>query len=65
MSKREYDQAIKAYSQAAELDPTNPVYYSNRAAAYSSTEDHDRAIEDAQKALEIDPTFVKAYSRLG
>ncbi|KAF9513789.1 hypothetical protein BS47DRAFT_1295834 [Hydnum rufescens UP504] len=65
MSAKAYTKAIESYTRAAELDPTNPVYYSNRAAAYSSIEDHDRAIEDAQKALKVDPAFVKAYSRLG
>jgi len=65
MSAKAYTEAIESYTRAAELDPTNPVYYSNRAAAYSSIEDHDHAIEDAQKALKVDPAFVKAYSRLG
>jgi small glutamine-rich tetratricopeptide repeat-containing protein alpha len=65
MSAKKYDQAIEAYTKATKLDPTNPVYFSNRAAAYSSIDDHDSAIEDAKKAAELDPTFVKAYSRLG
>ena len=65
MSARKYDEAIEAYTKAAKLDPTNPVYFSNRAAAYSSIDDYDSAIEDAKKAADLDPTFVKAYSRLG
>lgn len=65
MSAKKYDEAIAAYSKATQLDPTNPVYYSNRAAAHSSVEDHDSAINDAKKAAELDPSFVKAYSRLG
>jgi len=65
MSARKYDEAIEAYTKAAKLDPTNPVYFSNRAAAYSSIDDYDNAIEDAKKAADLDPTFVKAYSRLG
>lgn len=65
MSAKKYEEAIEAYTEATKLDPTNPVYFSNRAAAYSSIDDHDSAIEDAKKAAELDPTFVKAYSRLG
>lgn len=65
MSAKKYDEAIEAYTKATELDPTNPVYFSNRAAAYSSVDDQDSAIADAQKAAELDPSFVKAYSRLG
>lgn len=65
MSGKKYDEAIESYTKAIALDGTNPVYYSNRAAAYSSVEDHEGAISDAKKAAELDPSFVKAYSRLG
>lgn len=65
MSKKDYAAAITSYTGAVALDPTNAVYYSNRAAAYSSTGDHANAVADAEKALECDPKFFKAYSRLG
>jgi len=65
MSSKQYDKAIDAYTEAAELDPTNPVYYSNRAAAHSSKGDHLTAAVDAEKAIELDPKFVRGYSRLG
>ncbi|KAG9314621.1 TPR-like protein [Chiua virens] len=65
MSTKKHDLAINSYSKAIAIDPTNAVYFSNRAAAYSSKGDHTSAIEDAKKAIEVDPSFVKAYSRLG
>lgn len=65
MSAKQYDAAIDAYTRAIALDSTNAVYYSNRAAAYSSKGDHDKAILDAERAIEVDPGFVKAYHRLG
>jgi small glutamine-rich tetratricopeptide repeat-containing protein alpha len=65
MSSKQYDKAIDAYTEAAELDPSNPVYYSNRAAAHSSKGDHLTAAVDAEKAIELDPKFVRGYSRLG
>ena len=65
MSAKKFDHAIKSYTQAIELDPTNAVYYSNRAAAYSSKGEHSSAVLDAEKAIEADPSFVKAYHRLG
>lgn len=65
MSAKSYDQAIQAYTEAIAIDGTNPVYYSNRAAAHASKGDHDAAVEDAEKAIEVDSKFVKAYSRLG
>lgn len=65
MSAKKYDEAIEAYAKAITLDGTNPVYYSNRAAAYSSKGDHLSAIGDANKAIEVDPGFSKGYHRLG
>lgn len=65
MSVKQYDEAISAYTEAIALDPTNPVYYSNRAAAHSSKEEHEEAILDAEKAIEVDSSFIKAYHRLG
>ena len=65
MSSKDYDAAIESYNKAVNLDSTNPVYYSNRAAAYSSKGDHLAAVGDAEKAILVDPKFVKAYHRLG
>ncbi|CAK5279918.1 unnamed protein product [Mycena citricolor] len=65
MSSKQYDAAIEAYNQAIDLDPQNAIYYSNRAAAYSSKGDHLSAVGDAEKAISVDPSFVKAYHRLG
>ena len=65
MSAKDYGAALNSYTQAIELHPSSPVFYSNRAAAYSQIGQHDEAISDAKKAAEIDPKFGKAYSRLG
>lgn len=65
MSTKNYDPAIESYTKAIALDSDNPVYYSNRAAAYSSKGDHLSAIGDAEQAISVDPNFIKAYHRLG
>jgi len=65
MSSKNFDQAIESYTKAIALDGTNPVYYSNRAAAYSSKGDHLSAVGDAENAIAVDPSFIKAYHRLG
>ena len=65
MASKKYSEAIEKYTEAIQLNPKNPVYYSNRAAAYSQAGDHESAIEDAEKAKTIDPKFAKAYSRAG
>lgn len=65
MAQKDFDSAIARYTEAIELIPTNAVYLSNRAAAYSSKRDHKSALEDAEKATEVEPTYAKGWSRLG
>jgi len=65
MTAKSFDAAIESYTKAIDVDGSNPVYYSNRAAAYSSQGDQHSAVADAEKALELDPGFTKAYHRLG
>ena len=65
MAQREFQAAIDFYTQAVKLNPTNPIYLSNRAAAYSNVGDYDSAIKDAELAVDTDPSYSKAWSRLG
>jgi small glutamine-rich tetratricopeptide repeat-containing protein alpha len=65
MQKRDYTSAIDLYTQALSLNPLNPIYLSNRAAAYSGALRHDEAKSDAEMAVAADPSFAKAWSRLG
>lgn len=65
MAQKNFDLAIEKYSEAIKLIPTNTVYLSNRAAAYSSNRQHELALADAEKATQIEPTYAKAWSRLG
>ncbi|KAI8936407.1 hypothetical protein NX059_012562 [Plenodomus lindquistii] len=65
MKKKDYDGAIKHYTAALEVVPLNPIYLSNRAAAYSGQGKHELAKEDAEMAVAADPNYSKAWSRLG
>jgi len=65
MAKKDYPTAIDLYSKALVLNPGNPIFLSNRAAAYSASFQHKQAIVDAQAAVEADPSYSKAWSRLG
>lgn len=51
--------------RAISLDATNPVFYCNRAAAYSRLNDYQRAADDCKMSLRYDPTYSKAYGRMG
>jgi len=65
MKDKAYQLAIDFYTQALKIIPNNPIYLSNRAAAYSNIGEYDSAITDAQVAVDTDPTYSKAWSRLG
>lgn len=44
---------MKCYAEAAELDPTDPVYLSNTASVYMAQQDYIKALEVCDKALEV------------
>lgn len=65
MQKKDYPTAIDFYTKALEISPLNPIYLSNRAAAYSAGNQHEFAKNDAELATATDPKYTKAWSRLG
>lgn len=65
MAKKEYEGAIQKYTEALDIAPANPIYLSNRAAAYSASNQHSKAADDAEIAVSADPKYSKAWRRLG
>jgi small glutamine-rich tetratricopeptide repeat-containing protein alpha len=65
MAKKDYSAAIDLYSKALVIVPGDPIFLSNRAAAYSASKDHESAKTDAEAAVAADPKYTKAWSRLG
>ena len=60
---KDYENAIKFYSQAIELNPSSAIYYGNRSLAYLRTECYGYALADATRAVEIDKKYIKGYYR--
>ncbi|CAG8436624.1 11068_t:CDS:2 [Scutellospora calospora] len=60
---KNYENAIRLYSRAIELDQTSPTFYTNRAAALMMLKKPKIALDDCQKALLLDPTSIKALLR--
>lgn len=61
-----FSTAIKLYTKALELDPTNEVLLSNRSAAYVQSPllaGPSLALKDAEKAIALKPTWFKAHLR--
>ena len=63
--KRLYNDAIKHYTEAIELNPENASVYNNRGVAYRDKGDFDAASEDFNKAIELDPEYAGVYSNSG
>ncbi|XP_022914411.1 small glutamine-rich tetratricopeptide repeat-containing protein alpha-like isoform X2 [Onthophagus taurus] len=59
-----YSEALDLYTKAINLNPRNPVYYCNRAAAYSRLERHWDAISDCKESIKLSRS-AKAYGRMG
>ncbi|XVE65023.1 hypothetical protein DITRI_Ditri07aG0148400 [Diplodiscus trichospermus] len=64
-SAGDFNAAIKHFTDAINLSPTNHVLYSNRSAAYASLHQYDAALSDAKKTVDLKPDWSKGYSRLG
>lgn len=60
-----FTEAVKFYSEAIEIDPSNHILYSNRSAAYAKTNEYASALKDAEKTIELKSDWPKGYSRKG
>lgn len=60
-----YDDAIKEYSVAIIKNPSNAIYYSNRALCYLRLSQHEKCISDCTKAVELDSRSVKGLYLMG
>lgn len=60
---KDYKGSLIAYSKAIELDPENPAYLNNRAAAYLMALQFVEAARDCDRVIALNPTNAKAYFR--
>ncbi|MFH1791070.1 MAG: tetratricopeptide repeat protein [Candidatus Omnitrophota bacterium] len=60
-----YDEAIKEYKKAIEIDPRYPSPYFNLGLLYMDLENWTEAVEYFRKAVDVNPEFARAYEKLG
>ena len=61
MSKREYQKAIEAYTEAIQLRPVDALGYGQRGFAYLSLHQFARAMADFTESIQYDPNDMMAY----
>lgn len=65
LQAKQFDEAIAAYTEAINLNPSDHVFFSNRSAAYLSKGDGEHALSDAERCIQINSSWAKGYSRKG
>jgi stress-induced-phosphoprotein 1 len=65
LQAKQYDEAIQAYTEAINLDPTDHVFFSNRSAAYLSKGDAANALSDGERCVQLKSDWAKGYTRKG
>jgi len=60
---KDYDNAIKSFTEAIEVDSTNHTLYSNRSAAYASQGSFKEALADANKCIALNGSWARGHSR--
>jgi tetratricopeptide (TPR) repeat protein len=64
-ARGEHNEAIKAYSEAIQLDPMFVDAYNNRGLAWHDKGEDEKAIPDFSEAIRINPKYAAAYYNRG
>lgn len=60
-----YEESIKHFSVAIELDPENHILWSNRSASYASLRQFEQALDDADRSVSLKGDWSKGHGRRG
>ena len=65
VSEKKYEDAIKYYTEAIDLNKNYREAYNNRGIAYSELKDYKEAIKDYDKAINLNKNYSAAYCNRG
>jgi Flp pilus assembly protein TadD len=60
-----FDESLKAYERALQIQPQFPVALSNRANTLSSLDRLDEAVQSCEQAIELKPDYATVWTNLG
>lgn len=63
--KGNYEKAIEFYTYATEMDPSNHVFYTNRAMCYAAMKKWDKSLRDAETSIKYKKDWEKGHYRRG
>ena len=63
--KGDYDQAVRDYDEAIQLDPDDAESYYNRGLAHYHNAAYDQAVRDYDEAIRLDPDDAESYYNRG
>jgi len=63
--KGQHAKAVECYTYATELDPQNPIFFTNRSNAYFLMKNYEKSARDANKAIKCKQSWEKGHYRLG
>lgn len=63
--KGDHAKAIEMYTYATELDPNNPIFFTNRSNAYYLMKNYEKSARDASKSIKCNDKWEKGHYRLG
>mmetsp|Transcript_10275 Transcript_10275/g.16417 ORF Transcript_10275/g.16417 Transcript_10275/m.16417 type:complete len:150 (-) Transcript_10275:15-464(-) len=62
---KNYEEAIRHFTEAISHDATDHVFFSNRSACYASLEQYEKALQDGAECVKLKPDWSKGYARKG
>mmetsp|Transcript_76943 Transcript_76943/g.243138 ORF Transcript_76943/g.243138 Transcript_76943/m.243138 type:complete len:578 (+) Transcript_76943:71-1804(+) len=62
---KNYEEAVRHFTEAIGFDSTDHVFFSNRSACYASLEQYEKALEDGAQCVKLKPDWPKGYTRKG
>ena len=63
--RKQFEDAIRAYQHAADLNPQDARAEGGMGAAYYAMEEYESALSHLQRSVEIDPNYATGWGQLG